>query len=448
MAHDVFISYASQDKAVADAVCATLEADRIRCWIAPRDILPGTPYTEALTDALRSSRVLVLVLSGNSNGSHHVMREVEAAVDVGIPVVPFKIAETTLSLSMKYLLKSIHWLDAMTPPMERHIRTLADVIRSLLERSGPVKSAASRGTNPAMYLPPNARHQVLEAGTPGRRPPPRRRWVAPLVLVGLGVPLGLLGWWHLQNANTSDPLPPPQEQRVSNMPIRPMASSAAEPVINKDTATSKKDTAVEKAATDSKAANKRSTTGPEPGASVQPDSRRRGPPPFIPIFNGKDLTGWEPFPGGTAKWSVEDGAIVGRDGRGMLFSKRGDFADFHVRAEVKVASGGNSGLFFRMPFTNVTKSGYEAQIEAGNDPYPTGSLYGIAAAPKDLAAAGEWFTLEVTAHSGHLRVLINGKVAVNSTESEPRTLRGHFALQQQVPNREICFRKIEVREFK
>ena len=39
MAHDVFISYPAEDKITADAVCATLEAKEIRCWIAPRDIL-------------------------------------------------------------------------------------------------------------------------------------------------------------------------------------------------------------------------------------------------------------------------------------------------------------------------------------------------------------------------------------------------------------------------
>ena len=41
MSHDVFISYASQDKSTADAICNALEQKRIRCWIAPRDVLPG-----------------------------------------------------------------------------------------------------------------------------------------------------------------------------------------------------------------------------------------------------------------------------------------------------------------------------------------------------------------------------------------------------------------------
>ncbi len=41
MAHDVFISHSAKDKATADAVCAVLEAEGIRCWIAPRDVLPS-----------------------------------------------------------------------------------------------------------------------------------------------------------------------------------------------------------------------------------------------------------------------------------------------------------------------------------------------------------------------------------------------------------------------
>ena len=45
MAHDVFVSYAAQDKPTADAACATLEARQVRCWIAPRDVLPGDTAT-------------------------------------------------------------------------------------------------------------------------------------------------------------------------------------------------------------------------------------------------------------------------------------------------------------------------------------------------------------------------------------------------------------------
>jgi len=60
MAHDVFISYAAEDKATADAVCDTLEAEGIRCWIAPRDVLPGMGYAEAIIEAVREGRLRCL----------------------------------------------------------------------------------------------------------------------------------------------------------------------------------------------------------------------------------------------------------------------------------------------------------------------------------------------------------------------------------------------------
>jgi hypothetical protein len=221
MAHDVFISYASQDKAVADAMCATLEARQVRCWIAPRDILPGIPYAEALTEALRSCRVLVLVLSTYSNGSKHVMREVEAAVGAGVPVVPFRIADSSLSMSMNYLLKSIHWLDALTLPLDQHLHKLADVIQNLLARATPAIPAAARGTDPSICLPRSAL-----SGASAR--PARRWWVAPAILLGAGLPLVLVAWWLLRTPGhatddrptSAGPTPPPVrlDERARTLP--------------------------------------------------------------------------------------------------------------------------------------------------------------------------------------------------------------------------------------
>jgi TIR domain len=70
MAHDVFISYSSQDKPIADAICATLEQNAVRCWIVPRDIRPGADWGESIVHALAGSRVFVLVLSGSANRPH------------------------------------------------------------------------------------------------------------------------------------------------------------------------------------------------------------------------------------------------------------------------------------------------------------------------------------------------------------------------------------------
>jgi hypothetical protein len=134
MAHDVFISYAAEDKPTADAACATLEAKRIRCWIAPRDVLPGMDYAQALVEAIDQSRVMVLVFSARSNHSPHVRREVERAVSRGIPILPFRIEDVSPSPSLEYFIATAHWLDALTPPLEKHLEHLAGTVKLLLAR--------------------------------------------------------------------------------------------------------------------------------------------------------------------------------------------------------------------------------------------------------------------------------------------------------------------------
>ena len=146
MAHDVFISYSSRDKTVADAMCATLEGRKIRCWIAPRDVPPGQIWASALPDAIRASRVFVLVFSDGSNKSRQVLREVAEAVSSDIPIIPFRIEDVQPSKEMGYYIKTIHWLDALTPPLERHLKRLADRVEALLAVEGeglpPVPSEA------------------------------------------------------------------------------------------------------------------------------------------------------------------------------------------------------------------------------------------------------------------------------------------------------------------
>src|SRR5260221_11606498 len=77
--HVVFISYSNEDKAVADAACAALEAEDIRCWIAPSDVHGCRPYSGPITQAIREARLLRLILTGASSQSKHVLREDERA---------------------------------------------------------------------------------------------------------------------------------------------------------------------------------------------------------------------------------------------------------------------------------------------------------------------------------------------------------------------------------
>ncbi len=150
-AYDVFVSYSSKDKTTCDALVATFERKGMRCWIAPRDILPGMNWGEAIIGGIEQSRVMALVFSAHSNESPQVKREVERAVSKGIPVIPLRIEDVKLSRAMEYFISSQHWLDALTPPLENHLEELARKVTRLLSDDG--SSAAGPGRSGSESIP-------------------------------------------------------------------------------------------------------------------------------------------------------------------------------------------------------------------------------------------------------------------------------------------------------
>jgi serine protease Do len=144
--HDVFVSYSTPDKPAADAIVARFEHEGIRCWMAPRDVIPGEVWSEAIVAAIEASRVMVVVLSGEANQSAQVVREVERAVANDVVIIPFRIESVEPTGAMAYFLASEHWLDAMTPPLDTHIAHLVKVVQSLLETtSAPKPAGGPRG---------------------------------------------------------------------------------------------------------------------------------------------------------------------------------------------------------------------------------------------------------------------------------------------------------------
>jgi TIR domain len=160
MAHDAFISYSSRDKTTADAACAALEAAGIRCWIAPRDITPGAEWGEAIIDAIGQARVLVLVFSTYANESPQIRREVERAVHKGIPIVPLRIEDIAPTRSLEYFIGTVHWLDALTPPLEAHLRKLVEALRALLQIQPTRPSIVPSAVSPASRVVKTSRLPV------------------------------------------------------------------------------------------------------------------------------------------------------------------------------------------------------------------------------------------------------------------------------------------------
>lgn len=132
MGYDVFISYAHQDKAIADAACAKLKSQGIRCWIAPRDIAPSADWATSIVAAIENCHVAVLIFSAHANKSKQVHREVQRAFEREKPVVPFRIANVPPENALAYYMPSVHWLDALTPPLEQHLEELGASVQNLL----------------------------------------------------------------------------------------------------------------------------------------------------------------------------------------------------------------------------------------------------------------------------------------------------------------------------
>jgi hypothetical protein len=151
MAHDVFVSYSNKDKPVADAVVAGLEKSGIRCWVAPRDITPGRSWGDAIISAIEASRFMVIILSGNSNQSKQVIREVERAVANNVIIIPFRIENIDPTGAMAYFLSTEHWLDAITPPLERHMEKLQSTLQLFI--SGGDEALLNKNLRPPIARP-------------------------------------------------------------------------------------------------------------------------------------------------------------------------------------------------------------------------------------------------------------------------------------------------------
>lgn len=197
MAHDVFISYSSKDKVYADALCAKLESEGIRCWIAPRDILPGVTWAEAIVDAIEAAQLMVLLFSSNANTSPQVEREVERALNKQLTIVPLRIESVMPAKSLEYFLGTPHWLDAVTPPFEQHLEYITQIVKALLQRQATGLDVEP--PRPPAPPPPPPKQFALPALPANMRPV--AVGAAGLILV---VILAVFGWRLLHGG----PVPP------------------------------------------------------------------------------------------------------------------------------------------------------------------------------------------------------------------------------------------------
>jgi TIR domain len=196
MAHDVFISYSKENKALADGVVARLEGANIRCWIAPRDIVGGSDWNESIMTAIESCRALVLVFTTYANASPQVRREVQAAFERGRVVIPVRADDVQPAGGLAYYLEGVHWLDAITPPWESHLAAVVSTVQTVL---------GSRADSPAPVDPVKPKSPLKAAGRPGAVGIGVRKKVAWAAAAVVAVILGVLALvWILPGATDAE----------------------------------------------------------------------------------------------------------------------------------------------------------------------------------------------------------------------------------------------------
>src|SRR5271154_1615126 len=139
----VFISYASADAAIAQKVCSALEAAGIFCWIAPRDVVPGTLYADGIVGALDESKVLVLLLSKDAVASAHVGRELERATSKRHPIIALRLDTAPLNRPFEYFLNQSQWIEMGGRGVDTAIARLVEAVgRHLAPGTTPASGQA------------------------------------------------------------------------------------------------------------------------------------------------------------------------------------------------------------------------------------------------------------------------------------------------------------------
>jgi 3-keto-disaccharide hydrolase len=168
---------------------------------------------------------------------------------------------------------------------------------------------------------------------------------------------------------------------------------------------------------------------------------------FTPLFNGKDLEGWEAKESKAELWSFKDGVLTAKAGGGWL-STRKKYADFVLKLEWRVPTNGNSGVFLRVPDLKEKEQPYVAgmEIQVLDDDGPiykgklqpwqfSGSLYGVVAPSKSVyKGAGQWNEFEITCRGDQISVAMNGTKIVEADAGKEEKLKsrakvGYLGLQ-------------------
>src|SRR3984885_3217920 len=145
----VFISHSSRDRKMAQTISAALEHRGFRCWISSRDIGPGENFQEAIVHAIRGSRVMVLVFTGNANNSNEIKKEMALASQHNLSVIPVRVEDVVPNDAFTYEFATRQWIDAFQN-WDQAVDRLSQQVNMVLRAAGGSDAAAPVAAVPAV----------------------------------------------------------------------------------------------------------------------------------------------------------------------------------------------------------------------------------------------------------------------------------------------------------
>jgi hypothetical protein len=197
---------------------------------------------------------------------------------------------------------------------------------------------------------------------------------------------------------------------------------------------------------------------------------------FVELFNGKDLSGWTPL-GGTSKFEVKDGVIVGTCVKGAkstyLSTDKKDYGNFIFTCDIKWEVEGNTGVMFRAKSrprknakveSNETKEVYGPQVEMeepSKKRFWSGGIYGQSCGgyyyplwlkkhlkTQDACKAEGWNRVTISAKGNVVKTWVNGVPMAHWVDEKNEFPVGQFGLQVHAGKQgTICFRNLKVKEL-
>jgi hypothetical protein len=458
---DIFISYASKDADRVVPIARLLEKAGVSVWRDGDRILGGQYYGEQIVQALTHSRVVLLMCSPDSLASDNVHREMLVNWEYGCRAyVPVWITPPTeIPERFRYCLVGCQWIDAHAEPSDVWLPRLLSALKAL--GVNPAGRAASESIKPATKKSGGMAQrsgdgkrlpQTEPAASNMREPQPTVRpralqlsWpILAAATTGILV-VGLVGLWAagVFRGKTSSST---ASDSGSGPALESMDRTLAKPGGQND--------------------------GPNSDG-------------FVPLFNGKDLSGWRVDSGDPGAWQVNSGELCARSSEsftmdpvdpGYLLSER-EYKDFHLRFQFRrITDGANSAIAVRavphetsrnsMPNVKKDKP-FHLTIWIGK-PQDRDGTGGLVWSPHtgiqpplfpdrsaELKPLGQWDAMEIEMQGQHLRTIVNGREVLNVMLNQTRPAKNPAPGLSRYSGRigflkrsgEVRFRNIEIKEL-